>query len=155
MKSLFTFCALLFLTVTSCKVSEKPKFITVNNIEIENLSSEEVTFKADAIFENKNVIGGQIMTDKIDVFVDNTWIGEINAEEFNVPAKDTFAVPLQGHFSTSKLLEQKAGDLLSNVLNIFKSRKLPITFRGDLVFKKGLLKYKYHIDKTNNVRFKL
>jgi len=153
MKSLFTFCVLLSLSLISCKVSEKPNFITVENIELQNISAKDVSFKANAIFENKNVIGGTIITDSIQVFADNLWIGNIIAEPFKIPAKDTFSVPLQGNFSTAKLLNQNAGDLLSNVINMFKKRKVDLTLRGDLLFKKGLLKYKYHVDKTNSIKF--
>jgi len=153
MKSLFTFFILLSLTLVSCKLTERPKFVLVDKIEIQNISSKEVNFKANAIFENRNTIGGQIITDSIQVFADNVWIGKINTQDFNIPAKDTFSVPLQGHFSTSKLLNQKGGDLLSSVINIFNKRKVELTIRGNLIFKKGLFKYKYHINKTNNIEF--
>lgn len=153
MKSLFTFCALLFLLLTSCKITEKPEFLTVEKIEIQNVSTKEVTFKANALFKNKNSIGGQIITDSIQVFADQIWIGNIKAVPFNIPAKDTFVVPLQGHFSTLKLLNKKSEDLLSNVINIFKKQKMEISLKGNLVFKKGLFKYKYKVDKTKSVKF--
>lgn len=154
MKSLFTTVCLLSILIYSCTYNEKPIFISVENIELLKISNKQVTFKANAVFQNKNDIGGELVTDNITVFANNILIGQLKTEQFNVPARDTFTIPLTGHFSAEKILNNKNNDLINNVLSILTSKKIPITFKGNVIFKKGSFSYSYSIDQTNNVTLK-
>ncbi|WP_010521029.1 hypothetical protein [Aquimarina agarivorans] len=155
MKVLYTWFSILVFITTSCNYSEKPTFIKVNKINIQNISNDSITFKADALFKNNNDVGGNLITENIDVFADGVLIGQLKTEEFNIPSKDTFAIPLQGKFSIDKILAKDQKDLVNSVLNMLTSKRIPISFKGDLLFKKGPFKYNYRIDQTNKVKIKL
>jgi len=71
MKSLFTFYILLFLTFTSCTLTEKPTFVSIEDINLDKVSTDEITFDAAAIFKNPNSIGGKISSDVINIYLDS------------------------------------------------------------------------------------
>lgn len=155
MKSLFTFYILIFFAFTSCTLSEKPTFVSIEKIDLDKVSTDEITFNAAAIFKNPNSIGGKISSDVIDIYVDSIQVGQLFPSNFTVPAKKEFNIPLEGKISTGKILKQKNGDFLSNIMSIIKSQKVAITFKGDIQFKKGFLKHTYHINETNEISIKL
>jgi len=155
MKSLFTFYILLFLTFTSCTLTEKPTFVSIEDINLDKVSTDEITFDAAAIFKNPNSIGGKISSDVINIYLDSVQVGQLFPSDFTVPAKNEFNVPLKGRLSASKILKKNNGDFLSNILSIIKSKKVAITFKGDIQFKKGFLKHTYHVDETNEISIKL
>ena len=154
MKYLFTFLIVFSTLFFSCKYKEKPVFIGIEKIEIQEVTQREITFKANALFKNDNDIGGKLVTENIDVFADGILVGQLKTEEFNIPKRDTFAMPLEGKFSTEKILEKGKQDILNSVLTIISAKKIPISFKGDLQFKKGPFNYTYHVDHTDEVRIK-
>lgn len=155
MKSLFTFLLVAVSILSSCTLREKPTFVSIEKIDLDKVSSKEITFKAAAIFKNPNSIGGEISSETIEIYVDSIQVGQIYPASFSVPAKNEFSIPLEGRLSTEKILERNNNDLLSNLLSIVTSQKVAITFKGNLVFKKGFLKHTYHVNETNDIRIKL
>jgi len=155
MKVLFTIFSVVCILFSSCTVNEKPEYLGVDKVKIESFKDNKITLSANALFKNKNSFGGTIFSDDIQVFTDNILVGNIIATEFNVPKKDTFSVPLTGVFSADQLLDQKAGDLLSKMMNILSNKKIEVGLKGNLTFKKGLFRYNYKIDKNETLNFGL
>ena len=155
MKSLFTFLLVAVSILSGCKLRQKPTFVSIEKINLDKVSTDEITFEAAAIFKNPNIIGGEISSETIEIFVDSILVGQIYPSNFNVPAKNEFSIPLQGRLSTKKIMERNNDDLLSNLINIVTNQKIAITFKGNLIFKKGLFKHTYHVNETNNIRIKL
>jgi len=147
--------ALMALTSVACKYQEKPKFIRVDRIELGNVSIKEIDFEADAVFTNSNHIGGKLVTENIDVFVDEILVGNLRTKEFNVPARDTFMIPLQGKIATDKIIQKKGQSLLNNILSIVSAKKVNVRFEGDILFKKGPFSYTYKVNQTNELDIKL
>lgn len=143
------------LTSVACKYQEKPKFIRVDRIELGNVSIKEIDFEADAVFANNNHIGGKLVTQNIDVFVDEILVGNLRTKEFNVPARDTFMIPLQGKIATDKIIQKKGQSLLNNILSIVRAKKVNVRFEGDILFKKGPFSYTYKVNQTNELDIKL
>ena len=94
----------VFIGLTSCSVKEKPEFIGVKNMKVVNATSKYVHIKAEALFKNPNDIGGKLLTDGIKVLVNDVEMATIVSEEFKVPAKKAFAIPLQAKVPVKKLL---------------------------------------------------
>lgn len=143
------------LTSVACKYQEKPKFIRVDRIELGNVSIKEIDFEADAVFTNSNHIGGKLVTENIDVFVDEILVGNLRTKEFKVPARDTFMIPLQGKIATDKIIQKKGQSLLNNILSIVSAKKVKVRFEGDILFKKGPFSYTYKVNQTNELDIKL
>lgn len=154
MKKLIVLLASILL-FGACKFREKPDFIRVDRIDLGKVTLQEITFEADAVFANKNNIGGKLVTDNIDVYVDDVLVGNLKTKEFYVPAKDTFTIPLQGKLAADKILKKDGNSILSNILSIISSKKIEVRLEGDIVFKKGPFSYTYSINKTSKVDIKL
>ncbi len=151
----FLIIVLAALFTVSCKYQEKPEFVSVDRIELGKISIKEINFEADAVFTNGNDIGGKLITENIDIFVDDILVGHLKTKEFNVPAKDTFMIPLQGKIATEKILKNNGKSILNNILSIVSSKKVNVRFKGDILFKKGPFSYTYTVNQTNKIAVKL
>ena len=81
MKPLLIF-SILFLTLTSCTVNEKPEFISIKNIEVLESTSKMITLSADAFFNNPNDVSGELETEAITVFVNGNEMAKVSSESF-------------------------------------------------------------------------
>ena len=150
----FTILLLILLT-TSCAIKKKPEFIKIDGIELVEANSRTLTLKAEALFNNPNVVGGRLNTEGVNVFVNDMLMGVVSAEEFKVPAKNSFKVPLQIKINTKDLLSKDPNGFLSGLLNSVLNRNLKVTYKGVIQFKALGFSYKYPIDKTETVKIKL
>jgi hypothetical protein len=150
----FTILLLILLT-TSCAIKKKPEFIKINGIELVEANSRTLTLKAEALFNNPNVVGGRLNTEGVNVFVNDMLMGIVSAEEFKVPAKNSFKVPLQIKINTKDLLRKDPNGFLSGLLNSVLNKNLKVTYKGVIQFKALGFSYKYPIDKTETVKIKL
>ena len=82
-------------------------------------------------------------------------MGSIRAEEFKVPAKDTFKVPLQIEIDPIKLLNKDPDGFLGGLLNSVIKRSLNVKYEGIINFKVMGFTYKYPISKTEIIKIKL
>ncbi|MDA9303628.1 LEA type 2 family protein [Flavobacteriaceae bacterium] len=150
----FTILLLILLT-TSCAIKKKPEFIKINGIELVEANSRTLTLKAEALFNNPNVVGGRLNMEGVNVFVNDMLMGIVSAEEFKVPAKNSFKVPLQIKINTKDLLRKDPNGFLSGLLNSVLNKNLKVTYKGVIQFKALGFSYKYPIDKTETVKIKL
>ncbi len=144
----------ILIGITACSFSKKPTFKYVDNLFVKNVSMREITLNADAIFDNPNHLGGKLSVEDIHVFVDNIDVGTISAQEFNVPAKSEFSIPLQGTFSLSKIYEENKNSLLGSVLKVIQTDSLQIQYKGVIRYHLGNFSYPYQIDKQQKVSLK-
>lgn len=151
MKSLFTFLILITFLFTNCTINQKPEFIGIGKVNIDSFKNNEVKLSVNALFKNNNSFGGTIISDDIQVFTNDIKIGTIEANEFNVPKKDTFSVPLKGVFTAEEILGKNKNDLLSKMMLVLSNKKIELGFKGNLVFKKGVFKYSYSINETDKI----
>lgn len=147
---------LILLTILtcffSCKVTEKPEFIKVENIKILESTSKFITLKADAFFLNPNTIGGQLQTDGIRVIVNGNEIASVSSENFKVPAKKEFTIPLKAKIPTDSLF---SNNNISSLLGSLFSKKMSVQYIGDIKYKILGFSHTYTLDKTEDVKIKL
>jgi hypothetical protein len=151
MKKLIILSTLLIAFV-SCSVKEKPEFLHVENIKVLESTSQYVTLTADAFFNNPNNISGKLQTEGIKVFVNGQEMATIISEEFKVPAKKEFSIPLKVNIPTDSLFSGKSlGGLLGSLL----SQKMEVKYQGNIKYKVLGFSHTYKIDKTEKVKIKL
>jgi hypothetical protein len=150
----FTILLLLAFT-TRCTLKQKPEFIKVDAIQLVDANSRQITLSANAVFNNPNSVGGRLNTEGVSVLVNGVDFGFISAEEFKVPAKDKFTVPLQIVIKTKELLGKDPNGFLSGLLNSVLNKNLKVKYKGVIEFKALGFTYKYPIDKTETVNIKL
>ena len=147
---------LILLTILtcfiSCKVTDKPEFIKVENIKVLESSSKFITVTADAFFLNPNSIRGQLKTDGIKVIVNNNELASVTSESFKVPARKEFSIPLQAKIPTDSLLSNKN---LSSLLGSFLNKKMKVQYLGEIKYKVLGFSHTYKVDRTEDVKIKL
>lgn len=142
------------ITILSCSVKEKPVFIAVEEIELVESTSKTVTLKADAIFQNPNDVGGSLESDDISVFVNDIKVAQVSSEQFKVPAKKEFTIPLKVKMSTDSILKLKGTDAIGSLLNSLLNKKIKVQYKGDIIYKTFGFSYTYPIDETEMVTIK-
>ncbi|TBN04387.1 hypothetical protein EYD45_07150 [Hyunsoonleella flava] len=148
--------ALLLLTIWctffNCKVNEKPLFVNVENIKVEESTSKYIILSADALFVNPNDIGGELKTDEIKIYVNDNEVAYVSTESFKVPAKEEFSIPLKATVPVDSLISGKSiGGLIGSLF----SKKMKVQYKGDIIYKTLGFSYTYDVDETEEVKIKI
>jgi len=151
MKNLIILSTIL-ITLIGCKVKEKPVFVRLDNIKIDESSSKFITLTADAYFMNPNDIKGELKTDAIKVYVNDNEMATVTTKSFKVPARKEFSIPLRAEVSTDSIFSNKSlGGLLGSLI----SQKMKVQYKGQIKYKVLGFSHTYDVDKTENVKIKL
>ncbi len=142
---------LIFTLVFNCTVNEQPEFIGLEDIKVVNSNLQSITLKTDALFKNPNVVGGTLKTDNLKVYVNNTEVAIVAADEFDVPSKQNFTIPLIVSIATDSLVDKKSiGSLLGSLI----SQKLEVQYKGEIKYQVFGYSSTYNVDKTQNIKIK-
>ena len=150
----FLLLSTIFICITSCSVSKKLEFKYIDTIEVKNISMRNITLKADAVFNNPNNVKGKLSIEDMHIFVDNIDAGIVSAQEFDVPKKNEFIIPLEGTFSLSKVYKENKNSILGSVLKVIQTDSLNIQYKGVIRYHLGSFSYSYRINKEQKVRLK-
>jgi hypothetical protein len=146
---------ILFLLISSCSVKESPIFIKVDNVKIISFASDTIRLKADAFFENPNIVGGTISTDKLKIIINDAELAQVSSEDFKVPARDNFTVPLIAVIPTKRIFENNKNGILGGLINSLVKKTIKVQIKGDLKYKVLGFSNVYYIDKTEDIKIKL
>jgi uncharacterized protein YueI len=148
----FLLFSLFFTLVINCTVTEKPEFIKLENIKVVDSNIQSITLSADALFINKNDVGGTLKTDDLKVYINDIEVAKIVSEEFKVPSKQNFKIPLTVAVATDSLIDKNSlGGLLGSLI----SQKLKVQYKGDIKYKVLGYSSKYTINEIQDVKIKL
>ncbi len=153
MKNILYFL-LLFLLVFGCSVQKEPVFIKVDNVKVVSFASDTIKLKATAFFENPNDVGGKISTDDLAVFINDTEVAQIFSEDFKVPARDNFSIPLIAHIPTKNFLNSNKNGMLEGLINSFISQKINVRIKGNLEYVVFGFKRDFLVDKREEIKIK-
>ncbi|REH48738.1 late embryogenesis abundant protein [Tenacibaculum gallaicum] len=153
MRKIIYFLPFLLLIV-SCSVKQKPIFLKVDDIKLLSASTDTVRIGANAYFENPNDIGGKIATDEIKVLIDQVEVAQVSSEEFKVPARKEFHIPLKVVIPAKKVFENNKNGILGGILNSLINQRLRVHFKGDLKYKVLGFSHIYPIDKVEDLKIK-
>jgi len=153
MKNILYF-SLLFLLIFGCSVQKEPVFVKVDNVKVVSFAADTIKLKAIAFFENPNDVGGKISTDDLAVFVNDTEVAQIFSEDFKVPARDNFSIPLIAHIPTKNFLNSNKKGMLEGLINSFISKKISVRIKGNLEYVVFGFKRDFLVDKTEEIKIK-
>ena len=153
MKNLIYFIALIVI-FTSCAVNKKPVFLKVDNVKIVSIALDTIRLKAEAFFTNPNDVGGKITTDKIHVIVNGAEVAQVSSDEFNVPARDEFFIPLNVVIPAKKVFENNKNGILGGLINSVLNKSVKIQFKGNLKYKYLGFSKVFPINKTEDIKIK-
>jgi len=143
---------LVFIFFSSCLSLESVKFEKLLNTRIIDISGRDITIQTEAQFFNPNKIKGLIKEISIDVSIKDQKVAHLMEEsKVKVMKNERFTVPLQ---LTIKLKSLK-NDLLSNLINLVKTRKIELTYSGYISIRSFGIGYKIPIDYQEELEIKL
>ncbi|PQJ82347.1 hypothetical protein [Polaribacter glomeratus] len=144
----------LFLVIFSCSVKKPPVFLKVDDIKILSFSSDTIRLQANAYFQNPNDVGGKISTDDISIFVNNVAVAQVFSEEFKVPAKIDFSIPLTAKIATKNILNSDKNGVLGGLINSLLTNKVNVRIKGKLDYVVFGFKKEFLVDKTEEIKIK-
>ena len=144
----------LFLVIYSCSVKKPPVFIKVDDVKIISFATDTIRLQANAYFQNPNDVGGKLSTDEIKVIVNGAELAQVSSEEFKVPARDEFFIPLNVVIPAKRIFENNKNGVLGGLLNSIISNKVKVQFKGNLNYVVFGFKKEFLIDKTEDIKFK-
>ena len=133
-------------------MNKQPVFIKVDNVKVISLRSDTIRLKADAFFENPNDVGGKISTDEIKVIVNGTEVAQVSSDEFKVPARKEFTIPLKVVIPTKKIYENNKNGILGGLINSFLKKSIKVQFKGNLKYKFFGFKKDFIVDQTQEIK---
>ena len=152
MKNILYFILLIIL-ISSCSVNKQPTFIKVDKVKVASFSGDTIRLKAEAFFTNPNDVGGKISTDEIKVIVNGAEVAQVSSEEFKVPARKNFTIPLVVVIPARKVFENNKNGILGGLLNSFLKKSIQVQFKGDLKYKVFGYSNVYPVDEIQEIKF--
>lgn len=146
------FISLFFTQVFNCTVTEQPKFVGLENIKVVKTTMQSITLSANALFINPNDVGGVLKTDNLKVYINNSEVASVVTDQFDVPSKEKFKIPLIVAVATDSLIDKKS---LSGLLGSLISQRLKVQYKGTLVYKVLGYSSTYAVDETQQLKIKL
>ena len=153
MKKVLYFLVLISV-MSSCAVKKKPIFIKVDNVKIISVAADTIRLKAEAFFKNPNDVGGKISTDEIKVIINGAEVAQVSSEEFKVPARKEFTIPLKVVIPAKRVFENNKNGILGGLINSILNKSIKVQFKGDLKYKVFGFSNVYPIDKTEEIKIK-
>ncbi|HIP48800.1 MAG TPA: hypothetical protein EYG92_07540 [Lutibacter sp.] len=153
MSRLFWIFSLTSVFLISCTVNETPEFIKVSNVGIENYSTETITVTSDLVFQNPNSIGGVLQANEVKVWVNTIDLGNVNSDDFQVPSKKEFTVPILFEIPYNRIFKDKENIVL-NVLTALQTKTIEVSYKGNVTYKLGAFTYDYPMDYTEIIDLK-
>ncbi|WP_297805164.1 LEA type 2 family protein [uncultured Polaribacter sp.] len=152
MKNILYFILLIIL-ISSCSVNKQPTFIKVDKVKVASFSGDTIRLKAEAFFTNPNDVGGKISTDEIKVIVNGAEVAQVSSEEFKVPARKNFTIPLVVVIPARKVFENNKNGILGGLLNSFLKKSIQVQFKGDIKYKVFGYSNVYPVDEIQEIKF--
>jgi hypothetical protein len=152
MKNILYF-TLLIIIISSCSINKQPTFIKVDNVKVASFSGDTIRLKAEAFFTNPNDVGGKISTDEIKVILNGAEVAQVSSEEFKVPARKDFTIPLVVVIPAGKVFENNKNGILGGLLNSFLKKSIKVQFKGDIKYKVFGYSSVYPVDQIQEIKF--
>ena len=144
----------LFLLMYSCSVKEYPVFIKVDNVKLIAVASDTIRLQVNAYFQNPNDVGGKISTDEIKVIINGAEVARVSSDEFKVPARNEFSIPLKIVIPSKRIFENNKNGILGGLINSIFKKSIKVTFKGDLKYKVFGFSNTYPVDITKDLKIK-
>ena len=138
----------------SCSVKEYPVFIKVDNVKLISATSDTIRLQANAYFKNPNDVGGKISTDEIKVIINGAEVAQVSSDEFKVPARNEFSIPLKIVIPSKRIFENNKNGILGGLINSIFKKSIKVTFKGNLKYKVFGFSNTYPVDMTKDLKIK-
>ena len=150
MKYLSVFGTLLLL-FASCSAPKAPDFKRVKNARVVKTSGKIYTITADAVYNNPNGIGGNLVAMEMDITVDDVLITHLSQTKSAVIQPETdFEVPITFDADITKLMGENKG-FLKGMLDKLLKDKIDVNYKGHLEVQFLNKRFKVPVNYTEEV----
>lgn len=134
----------------SCSAIKEPVYVDFKDVEVEEMNLSNVVISAKLIFNNPNKVSVEIEADDLRLFVNGKYLGNVQLEKFTVAKNADFEIPFRARFPTKQL---KAIGVIDNLFSLAAGGSVPLTVKGELVFKVAKIKFKKQLNETTEFTF--
>jgi len=136
----------LAIGISACTFTESPEFVKSSNVKIIKATATDFVVETLVVFHNPNNLGGILQAQDIKVYVDDIHVADVISEDFKVPSKNEFTVPLTTSIAYKKVFNSNKNNFLGNVINMISNKNVTLSYKGNLRYKLGGFHYDYPID---------
>ena len=145
---------LLLLFVVSfigCSAPKTPDFKKIKNARVTNVDGKVYTVTADAVYNNPNSIGGNLVGMEMDVTIDDVLITHLSQTKSAVIQPETdFEVPITFDADITKIIGENKG-FLRCVLDKLLKEEVDVNYKGHLEVQFLNKRFKIPVDYTEAV----
>jgi LEA14-like dessication related protein len=139
------------LAVVGCSAPKTPDFKKMKNVRVSNVNGNVYSVAGDAIYNNPNSIGGNLVGMEMDISVDEIEVTHISQTKSAVIQPETdFSVPIVFDVDVQKVLGENEG-LLGGLLKKLVKDEIDITYKGHLEVEFLGTSFKVPVDYTEAV----
>ncbi|WP_178985740.1 LEA type 2 family protein [Winogradskyella helgolandensis] len=143
--------SLSFTLLFNCSFTKKPEFVRLENFKVIDSNAKNITIRTEALFLNKNDVGGTLKTDDLKVYINDLELASVVSDEFDVPKRERFTIPLTVKVATESIMnDENLGSLLGSLL----SQSLKVHIKGDIKYKIMGYSSTYSVDEIQDVKIK-
>jgi len=140
--------------VVSCTAFEEPAFEKIENVEIINVSTQQLECQLDLVFYNPNAFALDLAEADLNVSMAETALAEVHQTyESTMPGQSRFSMPVNIILNLQELYGDNPITAMTKGLELMQKRELELQFKGSIKVGKGKTKISVPIDKIDLIRF--
>ena len=149
MRTLILFLSII--TLVGCSAPKTPDFKKIKNARVTNVSGKLYTVTADAVYNNPNSIGGNLVGMEMDVIVDDVLITHLSQTKSAVIQPETdFEVPITFDADITKIIGENKG-FLKGMLDKLLKDEIDVNYKGHLEVQFLNERFKVPVNYTESV----
>lgn len=122
------FIFMLVCGIFACQQPEEPRFIKMENVQVQEINLPNITVSANAVYHNPNPVKAKLTAVNLDLEVNGTKVGKIEqTQAIEVPANSDFKVPVIIKGNTKEL---SGSGILGNIISILGDKKMILRYKG-------------------------
>ena len=147
-----SFSSILPLLIVSlllgCSRPAIPSFERIESLKVERVAPVIWRISAEAVYNNPNPIGGQLISTDIEIFVDEQLIASVQQDKMVEVAKNSeFRIPIVFRLDPVDLVNNRDG-ILQSIIEQIGQNEIVIQYKGHVVVKMLSKELKIPMDYT-------
>lgn len=128
--------------------------VGIENVQIDQLSTSEVSVNVDVILNNGNDFALDLASADLQVLVDDIEVAKLfQTYDTSMPAQSDFPMPLYIKIDLGKLNKNNPIAAVTRGLKIVSERKLEVHLMGTIAVGKGSAKIQVPVDQIQTISF--
>lgn len=143
------------MLMLACTLTETPKFINVDKIEVKEAKAKYVSIDSDLVFYNPNDLGVKLIKLDIQPYVNNMEMGKVKAlKDVEINSKGNFVIPMNFNFNPKAMWQEEKGALIGGIINAFSNKPVTVQYKGSVSVEIAGVAFDLPVDYTTKVVLK-